>query len=283
MKHFDACSLCLQPVIDPMCCLKGHLYCKECIYANILAQKKEIKRSKKFFEDQQQDQKDKDEQKRQQQKEEEIAAFGKVELGILPETHQVFKAKPEEGDAARRAIPLPTSSSTDLVVFSGPSGKNKDSNAIISNPADPAKEKLQLNSYWVPSLTPSAAPVLMKKPKTEVICIEGNHPIRLKKLVKVKFTLATDKSDPKHVQNNRYCCPVCRRTLTDAPKAIVLKSCGHVICLGCSEKFKNEKICNVCETPFKADHLILLQSGGTGFAGHDEKIIAKKEDVGAWV
>lgn len=33
--------------------LQGHLYCKECIYENILAQKKEIKKSKKHFEEQQ--------------------------------------------------------------------------------------------------------------------------------------------------------------------------------------------------------------------------------------
>jgi len=165
------------------------------------------------------------------------------------------------------------------------SGKNKtESGAIVSNAADPDKEKLQLNSYWVPSLTPSAAPVLMKKPKTEVMCLEGNHPIRLKKLVKVKFTLTqVGKSETSNTQSHRYCCPVCLRTLTDAPKAIVLKQCGHVICFGCTEKFKNEKICNVCDTPFREDHLILLQSGGTGFAGHDEKIMAKKEAVGAWV
>eukprot|EP00026_Physarum_polycephalum_P011194 Phypoly_transcript_11399.p1 GENE.Phypoly_transcript_11399~~Phypoly_transcript_11399.p1 ORF type:complete len:316 (+),score=61.30 Phypoly_transcript_11399:96-1043(+) len=280
LKHFDACSLCLQPVIDPMCCLQGHLYCKECIYANILAQKKEIKRSKKHFEEQQQDLQAKEEEKKQQRKEEEIAAFGRTELGILPETHQVFRARPEEGDTTKKSDPGPKSSSTDVVLFSG----SKDT--IVSNPADPEKEKLTLNSYWVPSLTPSAAPQLIKKPKTEVMCAEGNHPIRLKKLIKVKFSPVTaqiEKSDPKHVHNHRYCCPICRRTLTDAPKAIVLKSCGHVICLGCSEKFKNEKICTVCDTPFKSDHLILLQSGGTGFAGHDEKIMAKKEAVGAWV
>lgn len=45
MKDFDACFLCLQKAIEPVCCYKGHIYCKECILENILAQKKEISRS----------------------------------------------------------------------------------------------------------------------------------------------------------------------------------------------------------------------------------------------
>lgn len=44
IKPFDACSLCLKPVIDPMCCQKGHIFCKECILECLLAQKKDIQR-----------------------------------------------------------------------------------------------------------------------------------------------------------------------------------------------------------------------------------------------
>jgi nitric oxide synthase-interacting protein len=44
IKPFDFCCICLQPVIDPLCCLKGHLFCKECIFECLLAQKKDIKR-----------------------------------------------------------------------------------------------------------------------------------------------------------------------------------------------------------------------------------------------
>lgn len=45
IKPFDACCLCLKPVIDPMCCQKGHIFCKECILECLLAQKKDIQRS----------------------------------------------------------------------------------------------------------------------------------------------------------------------------------------------------------------------------------------------
>jgi len=287
MKHFDACSLCLQPAVDPLCCAQGHLYCKECIYENILSQKKEIKRNKRKFDEQQQELQEKDESRKLQKKEEEIAAFGKSELGILPESHHVFRSRAsEDGNSSETSTTTTTtttsSSSTEVVPFSGIT--NKSNIAMVANAADPDKEKLKLNSFWVPSLTPSAAPQLLKEPKHDLMCVEGNHPIKLKKLITVKFIPESgiaEKLD--NSQTARYSCPVCRRTLTDAYKAVVLKKCGHVICQGCSEKFKSEQVCTVCDTPFKLDDLINLQSGGTGFSGHDEKIVAKKITATAWV
>ena len=44
MKAFDHCTLCLQPVVQPLCCNEGHIFCKECIYSNLLTQKKTIKK-----------------------------------------------------------------------------------------------------------------------------------------------------------------------------------------------------------------------------------------------
>lgn len=44
IKPFDACSLCLKPFMDPLCCQKGHVFCKECILECLLSQKKDIQR-----------------------------------------------------------------------------------------------------------------------------------------------------------------------------------------------------------------------------------------------
>jgi nitric oxide synthase-interacting protein len=44
---FAYCRLCLENAIDPVSCLHGDLYCRECALNNILAQKKEIKRLEK--------------------------------------------------------------------------------------------------------------------------------------------------------------------------------------------------------------------------------------------
>ncbi|OAJ37868.1 hypothetical protein BDEG_21840 [Batrachochytrium dendrobatidis JEL423] len=47
MRDYDACLLCLRAAVQPVCCAKGHLYCKECIFESILAQKKQILRQSK--------------------------------------------------------------------------------------------------------------------------------------------------------------------------------------------------------------------------------------------
>lgn len=37
-RSFDACHLCLHTVKEPVCCEKGHLYCRACIVDSMLAQ-----------------------------------------------------------------------------------------------------------------------------------------------------------------------------------------------------------------------------------------------------
>lgn len=44
---FASCWLCLEPAIDPVTCSHGDIFCRECALNNILAQKKEIKRTER--------------------------------------------------------------------------------------------------------------------------------------------------------------------------------------------------------------------------------------------
>jgi len=297
VKHFDACSLCLQPVVNPLCCLKGHLFCKVCIYESLLSQKKEIKKQKKLYDSQEQQLKEQQLLEKEKRREAELAAFDKSESGILPETHQIFKPLPADHEHKHSTITATTVATTTTPVSLVPY-ENDEQSIVVRveqtqqevKPVAQAKEgeevfSKKLNAFWVPSLTPSAAPTLLVKPSSETRCIEGNHPLKLKQLIPVNFSpLANiESTDPNHVLNERYCCPVCRKTLTDSPKAVVLKTCGHVHCLGCSQKFKSEKICTVCDTPYKETDVIRLQSGGTGFSGHDDNLEAKKITPAAWV
>ena len=41
-RSFEQCHLCLYNVSDPVSCLKGHIFCKDCIMNNMLEQKKTI-------------------------------------------------------------------------------------------------------------------------------------------------------------------------------------------------------------------------------------------------
>ena len=44
---FGSCSLCLEIAREPVSCQRGDVFCRECALANILAQKKELKRASK--------------------------------------------------------------------------------------------------------------------------------------------------------------------------------------------------------------------------------------------
>ncbi|KAK3179591.1 hypothetical protein K4F52_009008 [Lecanicillium sp. MT-2017a] len=44
---FGSCGLCLEIARDPVSCQRGDIFCRECALANILTQKKELKRAEK--------------------------------------------------------------------------------------------------------------------------------------------------------------------------------------------------------------------------------------------
>src|SRR6185312_6537870 len=84
MRNFDACFLCLQRARDPVCCSQGHLYCKECIYENLLAQKKEIKRQQTLLEIRQKEEEEKAKKKEDEAKEAVILDFERQQVRIAP-------------------------------------------------------------------------------------------------------------------------------------------------------------------------------------------------------
>ena len=51
-KSFEQCSICLSFVVNPVCCYKGSIFCKQCLLENFLFQKQEIKKLTKKFEEQ---------------------------------------------------------------------------------------------------------------------------------------------------------------------------------------------------------------------------------------
>lgn len=144
---------------------------------------------------------------------------------------------------------------------------------------------------------------LVKKPSSEVMCPESEHPLRLKQLIKLQLTPVTSKSEK---EKGRYQCPSCCRVLTKAVKTILYqvlspivlhkwKDCGHVICQVCHDKTKQDSACFVCSKKFKDRHVIKIQTGGkstcgcfeflgTGYSGGTgEKLTAKIVTATAWV
>src|SRR6185436_4218422 len=66
------------------CCSQGHLYCKECIYENLLAQKKEIKRQQTLLEIRQKEEEEKAKRKEEEAKEAVILNFERQQVRIAP-------------------------------------------------------------------------------------------------------------------------------------------------------------------------------------------------------
>eukprot|EP01116_Phalansterium_solitarium_P019871 TRINITY_DN570_c1_g1_i1.p1 TRINITY_DN570_c1_g1~~TRINITY_DN570_c1_g1_i1.p1 ORF type:complete len:286 (-),score=108.03 TRINITY_DN570_c1_g1_i1:337-1194(-) len=233
VKPFDHCSLCLHPVVNPMTCTKGHLYCKECIFQSLLEQKKKIERQLKQYDQQQKEIEAEEQTKESEKKAKELAQFDKSVVGFT-------------------------------------AGRGKESKE---------KPKVKLTSYWVPGVREDDAKEIVKKPDTTTVCPDGNHPLRLKQLVSVNFTLI-ENATIGPTESGRYMCPVCNKTLINSLKLICLADCGHVMCAGCHDKTKDEKACIVCAKPFREKDVIKLESPGTSFASSlGEKATAKKQDV----
>eukprot|EP01112_Ceratiomyxa_fruticulosa_P013766 TRINITY_DN3887_c0_g1_i5.p1 TRINITY_DN3887_c0_g1~~TRINITY_DN3887_c0_g1_i5.p1 ORF type:complete len:288 (+),score=68.63 TRINITY_DN3887_c0_g1_i5:735-1598(+) len=245
IKSWDCCSLCLQPLIEPVSCPKGHLFCKECIYTNLLAQKKEITKKLKEWGEEQDHLREEEQKKKEREKMDEVQRFEKQETSVLPPT------------SSKDNIITPTQANTTTT------------KPLSSSSTTTTDETTKVSSYW--TLTPSVEPSLSsssskKPPSTVTMCSEGNHPLRIKQLIKVSLP----KGESKHS------CPVCLKQLTNATKVTLLSTCGCIYCQSCASKFSGEGECSACNKSFKEDDLISLQSGGTGFAGHGNKLEASK-------
>lgn len=93
---FAYCRLCLENAIDPVSCLHGDLYCRECALSNILAQKKEIKRLEKALQQEEREQLD---AKARQEVEAQERAIRQFEL-----TQAGLEVKAGRGSARQKAI-----------------------------------------------------------------------------------------------------------------------------------------------------------------------------------
>jgi nitric oxide synthase-interacting protein len=144
--------------------------------------------------------------------------------------------------------------------------------------ATTAEEKKKVASYWVPSVAPQAVSETIKKPSKQTTCPEGKHAVALKDLISVQFTVNASESEQ---DKFKYMCPVCKKTLNNTPKVVLMKSCGHVICVTCHKQFGEDKQsrgegkCAQCGEEWRGEsEVIPLASEGTGHAGHSSKIQA---------
>ncbi|KAJ3682759.1 hypothetical protein LUZ60_012986 [Juncus effusus] len=249
IKPFDACSLCLKPFVDPLCCPKGHVFCKECIYECLLAQKKDIKRKQAAHLAQQKQDKQEEEEKLQLQKARELALFDQQNHGAVP-----------------------TQSSSNHGSTPGERAGFHGANSVKTTSFE--EEALRtMKAFWLPSATPDSQ-IKVSAPCTDTLCPEGNEKLKLKSLFPIHFT--EDEGERKSHLERSYICPSCKVTLTNTISLTVVNTCGHVFCKKCGHKFvKKDRVCLKCNKECKEKNLVDLEKGGTGFAGHGDKLEAK--------
>uniref|UniRef100_A0A0D9VSL1 PsbP C-terminal domain-containing protein n=1 Tax=Leersia perrieri TaxID=77586 RepID=A0A0D9VSL1_9ORYZ len=172
IKPFDACCLCLKPLIDPLCCPKGHAFCKECILECLLAQKKDIKRKLAAHEAQKKLEKEEEEEKLMLQKSKELDAFDQQNHGAVPQYHDRNDSEDKNGFHGANSVKVTS--------FEEEALRN-------------------MKAFWLPSATPEAS-AKVEAPSTDTICPEGQEKLKLKSLFPISFT--EEKTDQKSKRGN---------------------------------------------------------------------------------
>ncbi|CAI2371699.1 unnamed protein product [Moneuplotes crassus] len=249
-KNFEACTLCLTRVKDPVCCEKGHLFCKECVITNLIQQKKDKEKEIEIWERQEQA------KRLLAEKEEQDKFVKKVEQFERKET-------------------LPSGSKIDLQEHEFEVKgivKEEEKERILAikklqeKQLQPDEKKDWIKtSFWVPEMTPQAHKTEVKKPTRKLLCpshAADDHFLKLKNLIDLKIKLDSEEKE--------FICPLCNKTLSQQ-KIGALKKCGHTMCLDCIKKYcLPDKACTECSEKLKKKDVIFLKESGTSFASHNK-------------
>eukprot|EP00253_Pinus_taeda_P001837 PITA_01837 len=152
IKLFDACSLCLKPLIDPLYCEKGHLFCKECILECPLAQKKDIKRKLASYEAYQKQEKEEEEEKLLLKRQCELDVFDQQNNGVVPQY--------SDKNHIRDKNSFHGANSVKVTSFE-------------------AEALWTMKAFWLPSATLEAQ-AKVEAPSLDTICSEGKEKLKLK-------------------------------------------------------------------------------------------------------
>jgi nitric oxide synthase-interacting protein len=245
--------ICLKDCDDPLACPEGHLFCKSCIYENLLAQKQEIKQRLKSYELQELQEQNTAQEQALLADQAKLDKFFETEHGILPQD-RVGLRPGAAAAAAAAAASAPASAATTaatttplLLTHAGSSAaadpavvvipkqtgaasavlRHADGSVASAAEAAEAKSK-HLPCFWIPSLAPELTATKLTKPDEHTYCPERRHILRVKQLQPVHWTLIEDMSerDPRGVRGgnqNRNMCPSCRKTLNNMTRMTHLR------------------------------------------------------------
>uniref|UniRef100_A0A7S0R794 Nitric oxide synthase-interacting protein zinc-finger domain-containing protein n=1 Tax=Pyramimonas obovata TaxID=1411642 RepID=A0A7S0R794_9CHLO len=241
VKDFDACGLTLTYAKDPVTTPEGYLYSKESILECLVSQKKSVARQLAAWEDQEASRAAEEQNKEVEEQESKLVAFHRQNhsAGKWEDLHP-SEARGGEGGAT-------TATATEFE----------------------RQQKKEMKAYWLPSKAPAAKKYL-DKPDTFTKCPQTGNKLRLKDLVDVKWTKASE-----DLGKDKAMCPTCKKVFSNITRIVVLKTTGDAMCAECCSRFV-EKEGNYNGKTVKKRDIIHLQRGGSGFAASGTQVEAKR-------
>ena len=276
---FDQCNICLSGLVDAVCSPAGYLYCRECIYKNLLTQKQVLEEQRRAFAEE------------QAQREREAASASATVLATELREFEQLATGPgvlgnQQHPGSSSSAPRQNANEADII-------------SSLSRRVDPRSQSeriadAQRSSFWVAGATPSA-PTRAKAPDPAPRDPMSGDFLRAKQLVTLKLSrnsedvagrgagasssslsssssaAAADRSVPSAAAAvaARWMCPVCNKGIV-FQKTFAMKACGHVLCEPCVKRFvTSARKCAVCSVAVPAvGDVIGLQQQGSSFAGN---------------
>ncbi|KAJ0391644.1 hypothetical protein P43SY_000336 [Pythium insidiosum] len=245
---FGFCSLCLARTDgkEPLASPSGYVFCKECIYANLLAQKRTIQENlaayERFCEKQEQDAQDAARAREQTQLQQLLEARSTMAASAAPPR--------DERDAIAAKLREKVDRTTD----------------------DAKREAMKRTSFWIPDCTPTADAKLDKPDTKTRDPMSPQAELKLKHLMPIKFDWAPADGDKKE---RHVTCAVTKKAITHQP-AVLLRPSGHVVLESCvKDMIQPTMTCPISGLKLRKKDIVRLQAGGTGFSAHSN-VEAKK-------
>ncbi|KAI0797307.1 hypothetical protein BC629DRAFT_1581647 [Irpex lacteus] len=284
MRRFDSCALCLQRAREPVACEKGHLFCKECVYTDLVTQLGDIKRQKVRLEALKREAEEERQRAREAARERVLQDFEKGQLGLAGPTSVATTSGSDskESRGTKRKFEFDSSTVENLAREAEEAALRQ----IEREQAETLKHKLP--DFWLPSLTPTYAssgpPTSLQDVKLQTTCHGGNpsHHLTRKQLLPVNFTFDTSSNNPSSSTASTpttddkpkakdtdltAICPSCKKTLSNNLLMFLMKPCGHVVCKTCTDSLvKPSKQCIQCDKVLADKDIITLTREGTGYA-----------------